>query len=103
MEKRIRTECSVEIDDVLVIKRVGRSVEGWCAGCGRATTHVTPEDAAMLIGTGPRAIYCLVELGEIHWADGPENLVLICLCSLLDKTGQDFRTEKRRENETNDH
>jgi hypothetical protein len=94
VEKKIRTECSVEIDDVFVIKRLGHSVEGWCAGCGRATTHVMPEDAAMLIEIGPRAIYRLIELGEIHWADGPGNLVLICLDSLLEKAGQDFYTDK---------
>jgi hypothetical protein len=90
VEKRIRTECSVEIDDVFVVKRVGRSVEGWCAGCGCAATLVTPEDAATLTGTGARSIYRLVEAGEIHWADGPEHLLLICLASLLEKTGQDF-------------
>ena len=93
MEKRIRTECSVEIDDVYVVKRVGRSVVGWCTGCGCTATLVTPEDAAVLTGTSARPIYRLVEAGEIHWADGPEHLLLICLSSLLEKAGQDFRTE----------
>jgi hypothetical protein len=92
LEKKIRTECSVEIDDVFVIKRLGRSVEGWCGSCGRTATHVTPEDAAMLTGTGPRAIYRLIELGEIHWAEGPEHLVFICLGSLKEKADQDFHT-----------
>ncbi|MCA1592724.1 MAG: helix-turn-helix domain-containing protein [Acidobacteria bacterium] len=91
--KKIRTECSVEIDDVFVVKRLGRSVEGWCAGCGGTATMVTPEDAATLVGTGARSIYRLVESGEIHWAEGPETLVLICLCSLLERAGQDFHTE----------
>ena len=93
MEKRIKTECSVEIDDVYVVKRVGRSVEGWCAGCGRAATLVTSEDAVILTGIGPRAIFRLGELGEIHWAEGPGNLLLICLVSLLEKTGQNFNSE----------
>ena len=93
VEKRIRTECSVEIDEVFVIQRRGRSVESWCLGCGQAATHVMPEDAAMLVGIGPRAIYRLVELGEIHWRDGPERLLLICLGSLLERAGQDFHTE----------
>lgn len=93
MEKRIRTECSVEIDDVFVLKRVGRSVEGWCAGCGCTATLVTPEDAATLTGTGARSIYRLVEAGEIHWADGPEHLLLICLSSLLDKAGHKLPSE----------
>ena len=82
----------MEIDDVYVVKRVGRSVEGWCQGCGGMATLVTPEDAATLTGTGARSIYRLVEAGEIHWADGPEHLLLVCLASLLEKTGQDVHT-----------
>jgi hypothetical protein len=96
VEKRIRTECSVEIDDVFVVQRLGRSVEGWCAGCDHRATHVTPEDAAMLTGMGPRDIYRLVEFGEMHWAEAPGKLLLICLDSLLKKTGQDFHTIKER-------
>jgi hypothetical protein len=93
VEKRIRTECSVEIDDVFVVKRLGRSTEAWCAGCSCAKTHVTPEDAAMLTGTATRAVYRLIEAGEIHWADGPGNLLLICVDSMLEKKGQKFYRE----------
>ena len=88
--KKIRTECSVEIDDVFVVQRLGRSVEGWCPGCGGAATLVTPEDAGVLTGAGARSIYRLVESGEIHWVDGPEDLLLVCLGSLLVKAGQMF-------------
>ena len=92
MEKRIRTECNVEIDDVFVVQRLGRSVEGWCAGCGGMATLVTPEDAATLVRTGARSIYRLVELDEIHWAEAPGDLLLICLGSLLERTGQNFNS-----------
>lgn len=88
MEKRIRTQSSIEIDDVFVVKRLGHSVEGWCAGCGVRATLLTPEDAAMLTGMETRSIYRLVEAGEIHWAEGSETLLLVCLGSLLEKTGQ---------------
>ena len=91
MEKRIRTECSVEIDDVFVIQRLGRSIESWCLGCGQMATHVTPEDAAILMGIGPRAIYRLVESGEIHCGEAHKDLVLVCLGSLLEKTGHILR------------
>lgn len=93
MEKRISTEYSVEIDDVFVVQRLGRSVEGWCAGCGGTATLVTPEDAATLVGTGARSIYRLVELGEIHWNEAPRGLLLVCLSSLLERIGQKFHTE----------
>jgi hypothetical protein len=92
--KKIRTECSVEIDDVFVVKRLGRSIEGWCVVCARTTTLVTPEDAGTLVGGGARAIYRLVESGEIHWSEVvPENLLLVCLDSLLEKVGQIFPSE----------
>ena len=87
MEKRIRTECSIEIDDVFVVQRLGRSVEGWCPGCGEIAILVTPEDAAMLTGIETRAIYRMVEALEIHWANAPGDLLLVCLSSLLERAG----------------
>jgi hypothetical protein len=93
VEKRIRTECSIEINDVFVVQRLGRSVEGWCHGCGRTAVLVTPEDAAMLTGMETRAIYRMVEALEIHWADGPENLLLVCVGSLLERAGYALRSQ----------
>ena len=72
MAKEIRTECSVEIDDVFVVKRRGRSVEGWCSDCRGQATMLTPEDAATLAGTRARSIYRLIELGEIPRKKRPE-------------------------------
>lgn len=88
--KSIRTECSVEIDDVLVVNRWGRSVEGWCSGCNSETTLVTPEDAASLAGMGARFVYRLIELGEIHSQEAPGDLLLVCLVSLLERAALDF-------------
>ena len=90
MAKSIRTECSVEIDDVLVVNRSGHSVEGWCSGCNSETTLVTPEDAAALTGMGARFVYRLIELGEIHSQDAPVDLLLVCLVSLLERAARDF-------------
>lgn len=90
MAKEIRTECSVEIDDVFVVKRRGRSVEGWCAGCRGQATMLTPEDAATLVGTRARSIYRLIELGEIHSEEAPGDLLLVCLTSLLERATQDL-------------
>lgn len=90
MAKEISTECSVEIDDVFVVKRRGHSVEGWCSGCRGQATMVTPEDAATLARTSARSIYRLIELGEIHSEEAPGDLLLVCLTSLLEKGRQDF-------------
>lgn len=90
MAKEIRTECSVEIDDVFVVKRRGRSVEGWCSGCRGQATMLTPEDAATLAGTKARSIYRLIELGEIHSEEAPGDLLLVCLASLLERASRDL-------------
>lgn len=96
--KKIRTELSVEIDDVFVVRRLGRSVEGWCAGCGRTATLVTPEDAGVLTGAGARSIYQLVESDAVHWGEGPGELLLVCLSSLLEvpEYGSNSEEEKRK-------
>ena len=91
MAKEIRTECSVEIDDVFVVKRRGRSVEGWCSRCRSQTTMVTPEDAATLARTRARSIYRLIELGEIHSEEAAGDLLLVCLASLLEKARLDLK------------
>ena len=95
MAKEIRTECSVEIDDVFVVKRRGRSVEGWCSGCRSQATMVTPEDAATLTGTGARSVYRLVESDVVHWSEAPGDLLLVCLASLLD--GPENRSSSEEE------
>ena len=85
MAKKIRTEWSVEIDEVFVVRRLGHSVAGWCPECSQVTTLITAEDAAMLTGMETRAVYRMVEASEIHWSGGPENLLLVCFESLLEK------------------
>jgi hypothetical protein len=47
---------------------------------------VTPDDAALLTRVTARAIYLMVEAGEIHFVETREGLVLICPRSLM-KTG----------------
>jgi hypothetical protein len=53
------------------------------------TTLITAEDAAMLTGMETRAVYRMVEASEIHWSGGPENLLLVCFESLLEKARAD--------------
>jgi excisionase family DNA binding protein len=43
---------------------------------------VTPEDAARLLGTSPRAIYRLVESGGLHFIEIDSGGLLVCVNSL---------------------
>jgi predicted site-specific integrase-resolvase len=43
---------------------------------------LTPEEAAALAQVSSRTIYRRVEAGELHFAETPEEPLLICLDSL---------------------
>jgi len=43
---------------------------------------VTPEHAARLLGTAPRAIYRLVESGGLHFTEVDSGGLLVCVNSL---------------------
>jgi len=49
---------------------------------GQQATGASTEQAAVMIGVSSRTIYQCVESGQIHFADTPEGLLLICLKSL---------------------
>lgn len=47
---------------------------------------VTVDGAAILIGVSSRAIFRLVESGDLHFAETPDKLLLICRNSLWGNT-----------------
>ena len=54
----------------------------WCHVCGDQVGMVTTQQAAVMIGVSSRTIYQRVESGQIHFADTPEGLLLVCVKSL---------------------
>ena len=83
MRKRKRTETIIEIEQVFVIRKLGRPLRTWCPECKAETEIVTPDEAAILIGVSSRTIYYWVEKGRLHFTEVPEGLLRICLNSLL--------------------
>ena len=77
-----RIEITIETHRVVVIRHPASSLEGWCEQCGAATRLVTPEVAAALIGLSRRAVYRMIETGQVHFTESPEALVSVCLESL---------------------
>jgi hypothetical protein len=110
IDMRIRTEIITETDRIILVS--GRaSITAWCAICSQRSTLVTPEQAAIIIRTGARAIYRLietacaeqvaraprlpstgaraadeayawVEAGRLHFFETTEGLLFVCLNSL---------------------
>jgi hypothetical protein len=83
------TEITLMTSEVVVIKRRGRSVLGWCANCDREVRLVGPEEAVALSGVSARAIYRLVEAGRVHFIERPDGVILICIDSLANSTEKD--------------
>lgn len=80
--KRSRTETTIEMEEVLVIRGERRTSPCWCAQCGEWVRLVTPEQAAVLARVSWREIYRRVEGERIHSLDTAEGALLICLKSL---------------------
>lgn len=54
----------------------------WCTRCERDTLMIAPEAAAAITEIGARAIYRLIELGQLHFVETTERTVRICAQSL---------------------
>jgi hypothetical protein len=77
-----RTIVRVETNTLSVTHPAGTSMDLWCAECAAVVPMITPEHAARLCDTGPRAIYRMVENGEAHFTEVDSCGVLVCVNSL---------------------
>ena len=83
MRFRKKTIVRVETSSLSVIRPAGSSIDlWWCAECATVVPMITPEHAAQLCRTVPRAIYRLVENGELHFTDVDSGGLLVCVESL---------------------
>lgn len=77
-----RTEILLEITQLLVIKRSGKTGFAWCENCARNVPMISTERAAIIACQSTRTIYRWVEAGRLHFMEKPEGQLLICLDSL---------------------
>lgn len=80
--KKKRTHITVKSDQVLVIRRPGRSLTAWCTECCSLVNMIAPEEAMAVAGVSSREIYRWVEAGRVHFLETSEGFLLICLDSL---------------------
>ena len=78
---RKRTEITVEIDRLLVIRGQKRMF-AWCASCARHQEMLATDDAALAARVKSSTIFRWAESGRIHCTETPEGLLLICPESL---------------------
>jgi hypothetical protein len=78
-----RTEITIETQRVLVVSGHRRvSVVSWCDACGWRVRMAKPEVAAAWAGVSARLIYRWLEAAQLHFAERPNGVLLVCLVSL---------------------
>ncbi|HZI49657.1 MAG TPA: hypothetical protein VFD75_17800 [Pyrinomonadaceae bacterium] len=82
MTLRHKTIARIETHNVTVVRTAREPVNLKCEACGITTAMVTPERAAEMLKTNPRAIYQRIETGKVHFVEAGGGEVLICSESL---------------------
>jgi len=84
---RRRVEITLERERLFFVERREVSITDWCGACGSRVRMVMPDEAARLTGATARTVYRLVETGQLHFCEGPEVGLLVCLESLHNSFG----------------
>jgi len=78
---RKRTEVTVEIDRLLIIRRYKRVI-AWCPPCAQHREMLATDDAAIAARVKSSTIFRWAESGRIHALETEDGLLLICSASL---------------------
>lgn len=79
---RKRTVTTIEIHQIVIVRRPGGAALAWCPTCLKEVEMVPPEEAALLAGVSLRDICRGVGADDIHLVE-TANGGLICLNSFL--------------------
>ena len=83
MAKRGRTEKTVEIHEVYIIRQTSGLLPALCAECPAGDAiMVAPEQAAVVAAVPVRTIYRWVETGIVHYKEAPDGSLVVCVKSL---------------------
>jgi hypothetical protein len=81
-ERRIK-RTTIRAREVYVIRMPRRVEQTLCGQCPQAVGLVTPDEAVRISGIGSRAVYRLIERGQIHFTETADGVGLICPATLL--------------------
>ena len=84
MAKMRKTEKTVEIHEFYIIRSASGSLPSLCGACAAGDAiMVAPEHAAAMANVPARMIYRWVETGVIHYQEGKDGSLTVCVKSLL--------------------
>jgi hypothetical protein len=83
---RRKVQVTIETRQLLVVRKMNGISQGWCSECAGHVPLMIPEEAAVLAGISPQMIHKWIDAGRVHFAESPQESLLICLSSLLDES-----------------
>ena len=91
MQKKRKTEISLEIEEAVAIRTV---LIKPCRQCHKPMPMVTANEAAVIAKRSAREIYRFVEDGRIHFIEDHNGLLFVCIASLEPSTDRFKRVEE---------
>ncbi len=85
MRIKLRTEITVETEQVWIIKQPSQAAPAWCSHGAATTWMVSLRQAALISEQSLPTIRRHVEDGRLHCTETEEGQLLICLNSLMDQ------------------
>jgi len=83
LDKSRKSEKTIELHEFYVIRTGSGSLPPLCAECATGDAFMaTPEQAAALAKVSVRVIFGWIELGAIHFIEGTDGSLAVCLRSL---------------------
>jgi hypothetical protein len=87
--KTRKTEKTVEIHEFYIIRSASGALPSLCGACAPSDAiMVAPEHAAAVARVPVRMIYRWVETRAIHYQEGPDGSLTVCVKSLLTTASQ---------------
>jgi hypothetical protein len=80
---KTRKSETIEIHEFYVLRTASGSLPGLCAECSTGdAVMIAPEQAATVANVPVRTIYRWVEAGAVHYKEGHNGSLTVCLKSL---------------------
>ena len=87
MGRMRRNEKRVEIHELLIIRKASGSLPALCEECSaRDSILLSAEQASTITNIPERLIYQWVEAGAIHYKEGPDGKLTVCVKTLISKS-----------------
>jgi len=77
-----RTKIIIEQRQRTTVRRGHGPVKGWCEECSSEVLMLSPDEAASVMQTSTRMIFRQIEAGAVHFKEGGDGTLRICMTSL---------------------